>query len=636
MVEPDAGDTQEDITVDNFTRKIKDESWAEFMPKGISKEDFNKIRKCFNATRFEEAGKKYRALTREADFLHVEERIKQITEIFSYFRNPDKETVLTPWRVVNMHLSETLGGWCFYDETFDEKNGMLDLPRYVDQGDLSKDLFDNVDVCGEVQTKILEINSKTGLYPLYITYSLYRRRLKEYIDAECIDISTISVQEEQVVWDDIVKDNIYVICNTPMAVGITRRTLFGFRGVEKKANIKNIKLKERVINDQENLVSELTKTGFWKGTTSKDMIKFNAVIGNPPYMETTNVNNRQNPIYHYFYDIAGALSSVYTLISPARFLFNAGLTPSEWNKKMLKDEHLQVVYYSSDSTTCFPNTAINGGVAIVLRNESVKNPPINLFLPDENLRSIASRFNPAGSNSLKNIVYGGRSDLKFNNAFLEAYPNSPQDRLSLIQKKRPAVKRLGPNEEYELKTSTIEALPYAFKDYVNNPDDYYHILGLVDSKRVWKYSMRKYLSPRYPNNNNIEKYKVIISESDGAAGQVGNPVPARLIGKPEIGKPGDTATSTFISVGAFNTEEEAINCSKYMRTKFLRCLVGILKVTQHNPPSVWAYVPIQDFTSQSDINWNMSISDIDIQLYDKYHFDVFEREFVEKFIAPLE
>ena len=513
---------------------------------------------------------------------------------------------------------------------------MLDLPRYVDQGDLSKDLFDFVDVCGEVQTKILEINSKTGLYPLYITYSLYRRRLKEYIDAECIDISTISVQEEQVVWDDIVKDNIYVICNTPMAVGITRRTLFGFRGVEKKANIKNIKLKERVINDQENLVSELTKTGFWKGTTSKDMIKFNAVIGNPPYMETTNVNNRQNPIYHYFYDIAGALSSVYTLISPARFLFNAGLTPSEWNKKMLKDEHLQVVYYSSDSTTCFPNTAINGGVAIVLRNESVKNPPINLFLPDENLRSIASRFNPAGSNSLKNIVYGGRSDLKFNNAFLEAYPNSPQDRLSFIQKKRPAVKRLGPNEEYELKTSTIEALPYAFKDYVNNPDDYYHILGLVDSKRVWKYSMRKYLSPRYPNNNNIEKYKVIISESDGAAGQVGNPVPARLIGKPEIGKPGDTATSTFISVGAFNTEEEAINCSKYMRTKFLRCLVGILKVTQHNPPSVWAYVPIQDFTSQSDINWNMSISDIDIQLYDKYHFDVFEREFVEKFIAPLE
>ncbi len=108
----DAGDPKDELTVDNFTRKIKDESWTEFMPKGISKEDFNKIRKCFNATRFEEAGKKYRALTREADFMHIDERIRQITEIFSYFRNPDKETVLTPWRVVNMHMSDTIGGWC--------------------------------------------------------------------------------------------------------------------------------------------------------------------------------------------------------------------------------------------------------------------------------------------------------------------------------------------------------------------------------------------------------------------------------------------------------------------------------------------------------------------------------------------
>ena len=171
--------------------------------------------------------------------MHVDERIRQITEIFSYFRNPDKETVLTPWRVVNMHMSDTIGGWCFYDETFDEKTGLLEKPRFVDQGNVTSQLFDNVDLAGEVQTKILEINSKTGLYPLYITYSLYRRRLDEYVKAECIDIESVSVQEEQVVWDDIVKDNIYVICNTPMAVGITRRTLFGFRDVERKANIKN-------------------------------------------------------------------------------------------------------------------------------------------------------------------------------------------------------------------------------------------------------------------------------------------------------------------------------------------------------------------------------------------------------------
>ena len=90
--------------------------------------------------------------------------------------------------------------------------------------------------------------SKTGLYPLYITYSLYRRRLDEYIKAECIERESVSVQEEQVVWDDIVKDNIYVICNTPMAVGITRRTLFGFRDVERKANIKNEFIHKHITN----------------------------------------------------------------------------------------------------------------------------------------------------------------------------------------------------------------------------------------------------------------------------------------------------------------------------------------------------------------------------------------------------
>lgn len=143
---------------------------------------------------------------------------------------------------MNMHMSDTIGGWCWYDESFDEKTGVLDTPRYVDQGDVTRQLFDNVDLAGEVQTKILEINSKTGLYPLYVTYSLFRRRLDEYIKAECIDKETVSVQEEQVVWDDIVENNMYVICNTPMAKGITHRTLFGFRQVDQK------RISKRTIN----------------------------------------------------------------------------------------------------------------------------------------------------------------------------------------------------------------------------------------------------------------------------------------------------------------------------------------------------------------------------------------------------
>lgn len=367
----DAGDPKDELTVDNFTRKIKDESWTEFMPKGISKEDFNKIRKCFNATRFEEAGKKYRALTREADFMHIDERIRQITEIFSYFRNPDKETVLTPWRVVNMHMSDTIGGWCWYDESFDEKTDVLDTPRYVDQGDVTRQLFDNVDLAGEVQTKILEINSKTGLYPLYVTYSLFRRRLDEYIKAECIDKETVSVQEEQVVWDDIVKDNMYVICNTPMAVGITRRTLFGFRQVDQKANIKNVQLIKRTSKDQEGLVKELKSVGFWKGNSSKQEMKFNAVVGNPPYqMMDGGAQASATPVYNLFVDTARALKANYiSMIMPARW-YSGGKGLDEFRISMLEDQHISRLDDFLNPETVFPNTNIRGGLCYFLWDSS--------------------------------------------------------------------------------------------------------------------------------------------------------------------------------------------------------------------------------------------------------------------------
>lgn len=367
----DAGDPKDELTVDNFTRKIKDESWTEFMPKGISKEDFNKIRKCFNATRFEEAGKKYRALTREADFMHIDERIRQITEIFSYFRNPDKETVLTPWRVVNMHMSDTIGGWCWYDESFDEKTGVLDTPRYVDQGHVTRQLFDNVDLAGEVQTKILEINSKTGLYPLYVTYSLFRRRLDEYIKAECIERETLSVEEEHVVWDDIVENNMYVICNTPMAKGITHRTLFGFRQVDQKANIKNVQLVERASKDQEGLVKELKSVSFWKGNSSKQEMKFNAVVGNPPYqIMDGGAKASASPVYHLFVETAIKIRSNYlSMIMPARW-YSGGKGLDSFRNTIMKSNKIKKLFDYFDPNDIFPGIDISGGVCYFLYDNS--------------------------------------------------------------------------------------------------------------------------------------------------------------------------------------------------------------------------------------------------------------------------
>ena len=65
-------------------------------------------------------------------------------------------------------------------------------------------------------------------------------------------------------------------------------------------------------------------------------------------------------------------------------------------------------------------------------------------------------------------------------------------------------------------------------------------------------------------------------------------------------------------------------------------MLGILKVTQDNPRDVWKYVPLQDFSVDSDINWNLSVAEIDKQLYIKYGIDLFEQEFIENNVKPME
>lgn len=593
----DAGDSKDDLTVDNFTRKIKDESWAEFMPKGITKEDFNKIRKCFNATRFEEAGKKYRALTREADFMHVEERIKQITEIFSYFRNPDKETVLTPWRVVNMHMSDTIGGYCFFDETFDEKTGQLDTPRFVDQGDVTKQLFDNVDLAGEVQTKILEINSKTGLYPLYVTYSLYRRRLEEYVKAECIDPKTVSVQEEQVVWDDIVTDNVFVICNTPMAVGITRRTLFGFRNVDMRANIKSEQLIEKTISDQDALIFKLKSKGFWKGTRSNNMIEFNAVIGNPPYQGSARVQ-----LYPTFYKLSLKLGKISTLIFPTGWQKPCAPTAKglfKMNNEETKADK-QIVFIDNKHDV-FPGITGASEINVILWRKGYDN----------------------GYDGKQLVYTDGCNPVLTQLQWIQSADNKPEEIKLLAEKVR--------NKEgvfFKSMSDLVSAKdPFGIptdifskpEKYGKSSSDFYlektketdiRIYGGIEHKRA-----ERYVELGFPMKNNptIGKFKVFVpwawGNMDDNAGLGG--AFADII----IAEPNDVCSMTYNVCGVFDDYEKAKKHAKYMMTTFFRGLMFMNKDVKTSSRTAYKYVPVQNF---SEDWWNDDIDIIDEHLFEKY------------------
>lgn len=612
MIYGTATEFDDSICLSDFINIVDNESWIEFMPKEVDKELFLKLLVFYDEDVIEGAGMRIRRLARAADEMMPTQRVLRIAEIFSYFRNPAKETVLTPWRIVNMHMGDTIGGYNFYKEGYPVQDGIIENPRLIDHGKITDDLFLNESV------RVLEMNSKSGLYPLYVAYSIYRMLLPKSEEE-------LTLEEAQGYWQEALKDHLYILCQTKMAVSITKRTLSGYSDYPVNA-IYLTKLLERM-QDEKRLANKLMNPKTWG--KEGDKLKFDAVVGNPPYNDSTSVNNRSGAVYPYFYDIAGKISDKYTLISPARFLFNAGLTSKEWNRKMLSDPHLKVIRYEPDATNIFPNTDIKGGVAIMYRDAESDFGAIEEYICNEKLRTIVERMKNVKQESISSIIVGGRSALKFNENCMIRFPNIKQDRLKAIQEKHPDVNDLAPNEEYELKSSAFNTLSYVFHNTIPEGTECFEILGLQDGKRTRKWIERQYMTPRYENDNNIESYKVFIPKANGS-GQLGE-----TISSPEIGKPGDSATPTFISIGRFSTKTEAENVVKYIKTKFVRMLLGILKITQDIVPAKWKYVPMQDFTLQSDIDWTKTIAEIDQQLYAKYSLNLDEIDYFEKTAQPM-
>lgn len=130
-------------------------------------------------------------------------------------------------------------------------------------------------------------------------------------------------------------------------------------------------------------------------------------------------------------------------------------------------------------------------------------------------------------------------------------------------------------------------------------------------------------------HENLYKFKVILPKSNGA-GKFGEIISTPLVVGPMIGY-----TGTFIGVGAFKSEFEANATLKYVKTKFLRTMLGVLKVTQDNPIGVWKKVPLQNFTTNSDIDWKQSVADIDQQLYAKYGLTEQEVNFIETKVKEM-
>ena len=581
--------TEEAITLDNFCDLVDDLSWEEFMPKGVTKTIFGQFKKYYDSDVFRESGVKIREMARAADKLSIEERIERISSIFATFRNPDKETVLTPWRVVNMHLAQSLGGWCFYDKDYNEQ--ILE-PELIKQNEITDEVF-------KKNTHILEINSKSGLYALYCAYSVYRTRAK-------LELGPKPIREMEIdLWKKVLAENIFLICKTPMAKKIAQRTLAGFTGT--KVNAQYFEdLVNQLKNKPENFISEVSKTNYWEKDGNGDM-KFDAIVGNPPYqIMATGDANGSDPIYHLFIDTACKLGEKVSFIHPARFLFNAGKTPKDWNEKMLNDEHYKVVQYWANSADVFPTVDIKGGVAVTYWDKNKIFEKIGIFVAYDELRTILEKVKTKDFVTFSDLVYG-RDLYRLTD---KLYKENPW-----------AENRQSKGHKYDIGSNVFDTFPELFFEEKPNDDyDYAKIFGREKNNRILKWIKKSYV--KVPDN--FDSYKVFIPKANGT-GAIGEVLSTPIVG----------STTTFLSVGKFNTQDEAENCMKYIKTKFARAMLGTLKVTQDNPRETWLNVPLQDFTTNSDIDWSKSVSEIDKQLYKKYGLSAEEISFIESKVREM-
>ena len=336
------------------------------------------------------------------------------------------------------------------------------------------------------------------------------------------------------------------------------------------------------------------------------------VLGNPPYQDNAVGEQRtyNGPLYNLFLDKAYEMAGVVEMIHPARFLTNAGSTPKAWNKKMLEDPHLAIQMYWEKSV--FDDTEIKGGLAISVRNTDVHQEPIGLFTPYQELNSIIQSVTCRKDFKSMSDIVVTRTAYRFTDKMHEEHPE--------------ALGQLSNGHPYDMSTNIFERLPQVFFDEKpNDGKDYIRILGREENARVLKYVRRDYIRPV----ENLDDYKVLMASAN-ANGVFGETLTPPIIGEPGVGN-----TETFISIGKFATVFEAETVRKYVATKFVRALLGGLKSTHHLTPETWKFVPQQDFSEHSDIDWTLSVDEIDALLFDKYNLSAEERKFINDKVQPM-
>ena len=658
-------DAGEEITIDNFASdEIVDQaSWEEFMPKGFTKETFNILKECFDRSIFTGAAKRIRQMVKEADTLNTEDRINKIATIFSYFHNPDKETVLTPWRVVNMHLSDTLGGWCFLNEEFDGnytvenqfgENVNAARPVGMKLDEEGNVIFENSvtrDVFGDYNARILEINSKTGLYPLYMAYSIFKSvKEPEWRKIHLTGERGKSKDAEQYyrqagddleIWKDVLQDNIFVVCRTKMAVSITKRTLAGFRkdvrlnvrcyehevsvndlisaGVIKKTDEGVEKVENSYyFNDHEFLPCDMINVlcakpeyfqsdvvqgrDFWhvynsipkKDNEDINNMKFSAIVGNPPYqIMDGGAKASASPIYQLFVDSSKKLNpTAISMIMPSKW-FAGGKGLDDFRESTRIDKHMEYMYDYVNAKDLFPTASIGGGICYFLW-----------------------RANYEGKCTFTNVL-AGQSSTK------ERY----LDQFDVIVRYNEAINII--ESAIPEGTKTISDIMLSRNPFGPSSNVRGKIMPEAGMVELMTSQGMYYVDPAIITDNKdyVDAWKVTISKvTCEHAGEPDKNGQLKVLSSLRTLGPNCACTDSYLIIGKFKTQKEADNLRSYLSTKFARFMLLMAVSSINLSKDKFQFVPLQDFSRP----WT------DADLYTKYGLTQDEIAYIERLIKALD
>jgi len=571
-------DLDKEMSIDEFVNNVDNVSWEEFMPKGIKKSDFKRFSKYYDPEVFIEAGRIIRQRAKSYDDLEYTERAEKIAELFGTFKNPDKETVLTPWRVVNLQLSKTIGGLRYFDENFENTtlNGKESI-TWVDTK-TTKEVFKS-------DIKILEINSKTGLYPLYVASSLFYQKRNALNNERAGRFSKL---DEDEIIQEVLKENIYVIARTPMAKTITQRTLAGYKGWT--TNILYIEEINQKLKSNLTLTIDEIKKGL-------NVMKFDVVVGNPPYQDSN-----KKLIYPYFYLMAREISNTTVLIFPTGWQEpknNNGL--EKLNTIEIKED--KQIEFIDNYQYVFPGISGAEWVNIIKWTKNYDNKNSGKQLVLTNGQNPEIRKLPINKSELQKP--------KEIREFAEYVINSHDFKSvkSITTTRKPYGLATDAFENYEKYN-----LP-KMNEFKEKEDD----ITIYKSSKKIVYASKNFPFPRM--SKNFEEFKILVPD---AWGNMSNAGLGGAYSDIIIASPREATLGTFIESGSFENYDCARKHAKYLMTRFYRGLLFANKHSIINSTALEA-IPIQDY---SEDWWNGYIDQIELKLFEKYKIPKNIQEFI--------